>query len=43
MNYITKLKAQQWVESSLQLTQLYRQYFLKSNFIVPPFLSMESF
>ena len=32
-----------WVQSSLQLMQLYRWDILKSNFIVSAILSMESF
>ena len=43
MNFIAKLKVQQWVQSLLQLTQLYRWDILKSNFIVSALLSMESF
>ena len=43
MKFITKLKVQQWVQSSLQLTHLYRWGILKSNFIVPAFFIMESF
>ena len=33
MNFITKLKVQQWVRSSLQLAHLYQWDILKSNFI----------
>ena len=43
MNFIVKLKVQQWVQSSLQLMQLYRWDISKSNFIVSALLSMESF
>ena len=43
MNFITKLKVQQWVQSSLQLTQLYRWDILKSNIIVSALLNMENF
>ena len=34
MNFITKSKVQQWVQSLLQLTQLYQWDILKSNFSV---------
>ena len=43
MNVITKLKVQQWVQTSLQLTQLFRWDSLRSNFVVSVLLSMESF
>ena len=43
MNIITKLEVQQWVQSSLQLTQLYRWHILKSNFKVSALLNMENF
>ena len=43
MNFITKLKVQQWIQPSLQLTQFSRWDILKSNFKVSALLSMESF
>ena len=42
MNFITKLKVQQWAQSSLQLAQLYRWDILKSNFIVSSLLNMRN-
>ena len=43
MNFVTKLKVEQWVQSSLQLMHLYLWDDLKSNFIVSELLNMESF
>ena len=43
MNFITKLKVQQWIQPSLQLTQFSWWHILKSNFKVSALLSMESF
>ena len=43
MNFITKLKVQHWVQSSLQLTQLYQWDILKSNYIVSALLNMGNF
>ena len=43
MNFITILKVQQWIQSSLQLTQLYRWDILKSNFIVSALLIWGTF
>ena len=37
MSFIAKLKVYQWVQSSLQLTQLYRWDIVKSNFNVCTF------
>ena len=39
---MTKLKVQQWVQSSLQLTQLYRWDILISNFEVSSLLNMRN-
>ena len=43
MSFITKLQVQQWVQSLLQLTQLYGWDILKLNFMVPALLNMENF
>ena len=43
MSFITKLKVQQWVQSALQLTQLFQWDIFKKNFIVSALLNMENF